>query len=405
MKQSIGKKERLPQLDIFRALAILGVIQVHATSNAVAEQALNSSIYYFYNWWNIFSKVGTTSFIFLSAFVLFYNYFDKPINRELITRFYKKRLTFIILPYILVSCCYFTLLAWQRGDFVNNSKMYELQSFGMKLLTGTAYTHLYFVFISIQFYILFPLILWIFQKLRNKTTWLAMMIPIGIGLQLGFYFLNKYQLHIVNKGSYAPSYIGYYLLGAVIAVFFDKIKAWLHTDWKDMTTQLKTWTVSIWGTWLVAGFIHVQLWYTFRLGISRPNTLWFEIFWELQTLSVAIILLRLAFIIYRKGSAFWLKTLTRLGELSFGIYLFHPVVLMYYRIFTGGNRMSGDTPIYFIYILGGVVVTLLVSWIFVQSCFKWLPFSTWFLGNKPSSLHKSVKVRKDSGKRSVNTNM
>ncbi|MNW39496.1 Acyltransferase family protein [compost metagenome] len=404
MKHLIGK-ERLPQLDLFRAFAILGVIQVHATSNAAAGQALNSSIYYFYNWWNIFSRMGTTSFIFLSAFVLFYNYYDRPLNREMIGRFYKKRLTFIIIPYILVSICYFTLLALQRGDFVNNSKMYELQSLGMKLLTGTAYTHLYFIFISIQFYILFPLILWIIQKLRNRTTWQVMIIPIGIALQLGFYFLNKYELHISNKGSYAISYIGYYLMGAIIAVFFDRIKGWLNSDWRDLSRQSKIWTALLWGVWIVATFIHAQLWYSFRLGLSRPSTTLFEIVWEIQTLLVALVLLRLSFVVYRKGSAFWIKALTRIGELSFGIYLFHPVVLMYYRNFTGGNGMSGDSPLYLLYIVGGVICVLLVSWVFVQYCFKWFPLSTWFLGSKPSSLKKPVKDGSTSGKRSVNTNM
>jgi surface polysaccharide O-acyltransferase-like enzyme len=64
-------KERLPQLDIFRALAIFSVIQVHASSFAAAEQALNSPVYYFYNWMNIFFKIGTPSFILLSSLVLF----------------------------------------------------------------------------------------------------------------------------------------------------------------------------------------------------------------------------------------------------------------------------------------------------------------------------------------------
>jgi len=80
VSQSI-KKERLPQLDLFRAMAIFCVIQVHSSSFAAAEQALNSPIYYFYNWMNIFFKIGTPCFIFLSSFVLFYNYYDRPVNK------------------------------------------------------------------------------------------------------------------------------------------------------------------------------------------------------------------------------------------------------------------------------------------------------------------------------------
>ena len=37
MSATLNKKERLPQLDIYRALAILGVLHVHATSFATVD--------------------------------------------------------------------------------------------------------------------------------------------------------------------------------------------------------------------------------------------------------------------------------------------------------------------------------------------------------------------------------
>ena len=86
------RQERLPQLDIVRALAILGVLHVHSSSFAAGEQALQSPYYYWLNWINIFFKFGTPSFIFLSSFVLFYNYYGRPVTRSLITTFYRRRL-------------------------------------------------------------------------------------------------------------------------------------------------------------------------------------------------------------------------------------------------------------------------------------------------------------------------
>lgn len=382
-------KERLPQLDIFRALAIFSVIQVHASSFAAAEQALNSPVYYFYNWMNIFFKIGTPSFILLSSFVLFYNYYDQPISRKLVSKFYKKRLTYIILPYLLVSCCYFMLIAIYRNDFVNNSKMYELKSLGTALLTGTAYTHLYFVFISIQFYLLFPLFLWLFQSFRNRRFLLALILPFGLALQWGFVFWNKYQLHLPNKGSYALSYMGYYMLGAVLAIFFSKLKGWLNTDWKEMTKSQKGWTAALWIGWLAVAFVHVQIWYLYRQGYASPNTLWFELLWNVHTMFSALVLLKAAFYIQRKGSAFWVRTLTRVGELSFGIYLFHPVVLFAYRLFWSEQRLPGASYGYLIYIIVGSLAALFLSWGFVQFCFRRLPFAAWFLGSVPASLRKN----------------
>ncbi|WP_068784444.1 acyltransferase [Paenibacillus phocaensis] len=391
-------KERLPQLDIFRALAIFSVIQVHASSFAAAEQALNSPVYYFYNWLNIFFKIGTPSFIFLSSFVLFYNYYDQPISRKLVRKFYKKRLTYIILPYLLVSCCYFMLLAIYRHDFINNSKMYELKSLGLALLNGTAYTHLYFVFISIQFYLLFPLFLWLFQSFRNHRALLALILPCGLALQWGFVFWNKYELQLTNKASYAITYMGYYMLGAVLAIGFGKIKVWLNTEWKALSKDQKGWTAALWGGWLLVAFLHVQLWYAYRQGLASPNSLWFELLWNVHSLFSALVLLKAAFYIQRKGSAFWIRTLTRVGELSFGIYLFHPFVLFMYRLLWSEDRLPGASIGYLIYIGIGSLGALFLSWGFVQFSFRRLPFAAWFLGNVPASLRKNKPTRpRESG--------
>lgn len=390
-------KERLPQLDIFRAMAIFSVIQVHASSFAAAEQALNSPVYYFYNWMNIFFKIGTPSFIFLSSFVLFYNYYEQPISWKLVGRFYKKRLTYIILPYIIVSGCYFLLLAVYRHDFINNSKMYELKSLGMALLTGTAYTHLYFVFISIQFYILFPLLLWLFQSFRKNNVLLGLILPMGLALQWGFVFWNRYELHLVNKASYALTYMAYYMMGAVVAIYFAKIKYWLLTEWTSLSKRHRAYTVALWGGWLAIAFIHVQLWYSYRQGISVPDTFWFEFLWNIHSLFSSIVLLKAAFYIYRKGSVFWVKSLTRLGELSFAIYLFHPFVLFVYRLFRNEQGLPGDSPLYLLYILAGSLCALFLSWGFVQFCFRRLPFASIFLGNIPASLRKKKLPQRPGG--------
>lgn len=400
-------KERLPQLDLFRAFAIFCVIQVHSSSFAAAEQALNSPYYYFYNWMNIFFKVGTPSFIFLSSFVLFYNYFDQPVNGALVRKFYKKRLTYIILPYILVSCCYYAVVAYERGTLLTTPILEHLQILGLKLLTGTSYTHLYFVFISIQFYILFPLLLWLFQSFRKHKVLLALILPLGLALQWGFVFLNKYQLQLPNKGSYALSYMAYYMMGAAFAIYFEQIKGWLKTDWKEMSKRFKLYTVALWSCWLIIAFIHVQLWYSYRQGLSRPNTFWFELLWNVHTLFSAIVLMKAAFIIHRKASAFWVKFFTRMGEVSFAMYLFHPVVLLYYRKIRNYVYLPGESLRYLAFILGGSLCAIFISWVFVQFCFKRLPFASLFLGSVPSSLRKKKRPagRDSNQKQSIPSNM
>lgn len=382
-------KERLPQLDLFRAFAIFCVIQVHASSFAAAEQALSSPIHYFYNGMNIFFRVGTSSFIFLSSFVLFYNYYSKSYTMERIGRFYKKRLLYIILPYVLVSCCYFFVVSWYTKTLFNLPVTELLGKLGIQLLTGSAYTHLYFVFISIQFYLLFPLLLWLIQKMGRSKVAVAWIIPIGLVLQWGFFVWNKYDLQLVNKGSFAPSYFSFYLLGAAVAVYFDYIKDWLSKGWSDSTKRQKIATASLWGGWLLLSMVDVQLYYMLRQRIYIASTYTFELVWNIHLLLSALVLLHAAFAVYRHASARWLRWLTRLGELSFAIYLFHPVVLLVYRHLRYRLIGEGIGLAYFLYIIGGAILALALSWGFTQFCFKRLPHASVILGNTPASLKKT----------------
>ncbi|MGV2644034.1 acyltransferase family protein, partial [Clostridium perfringens] len=128
----------------------------------------------------------------------------------------------IIIPYTLFSVFYFALLhyLYYQGRPFGET----MENFVQKLLTGKAYTHLYFVFISIQFYVMFPLVLWLFKKVPQLAKWA---IPIGLVIQWTFILMNKYYWQVPNKGSWALSYIAYFMLGAFIGIYYPKLKAWL----------------------------------------------------------------------------------------------------------------------------------------------------------------------------------
>ncbi|MDQ0196663.1 acyltransferase [Paenibacillus wynnii] len=379
------KQERLPQLDIFRALAILGVLHVHSSSFAAGEQALQSPYYYWINAINIFFKFGTPSFIFLSSFVLFYNYYGRPVTRSLIANFYRRRLMFILLPYLLASIGYYGLTLYVNGQ-MSWSVGENLLRFLKALFTGNAYAHLYFVFISIQFYVLFPLVLKLLQGSRQLTRWV---IPIGLGLQWGFIIWNKYQLHVVEKGSLAISYFAYYMMGAYIAIHFEEIKKWLFTPWRQLPKLLKSLTGLLFSSWLIAAFIHIQLWYEGRHNGVWTNSLWYELLWNVHTMLSALVLLYLTFLIHRKAPRAIVGFLTRLGELSFAIYLIHPLLLAIYRRFR--YNISPDSLTYVLFVYGGLVVALGGSWLMVQVAFRRIRPAWIIFGSVPRSLAPSPR--------------
>lgn len=381
MEATIKKKERLPQLDIYRALAILGVLHVHATSFATVD-AIDSRFYYIINFLNIFFKYGTPSFIFLSSFVLFYNYFDRPLTKSLIANFYKRRLLYILLPYLLVSIGYFLIRLEQNG-MLNSSLDWgaQIPVFLDRLAKGQNYTHLYFVFISLQFYILFPLFLMLFKSSKLLVRWA---VPIGFLLQWGFIVWNKYELHYSTKGSLAISYLAYYLLGAYLAINYDKYKVWLTSAWKKQTSGQKRATIALWGGWLALALTHVQLWYNTRLLGAKYDSLWYEFLWNMHTVFSALVLMQAANWLYKSGWKKIIAILTRIGELSFAIYLVHPLWLAFYRKFN--FNLNPVTDDYLMWIYGGMVSALIVSALVTQFILRRIPGAWMLLGSVPRSL-------------------
>ena len=60
-------------------------------------------------------KYGTPSFIFLSDFVLFYNYADRPLTKDLIKTSTNGGSCTFSLPYVLFSIIYFFVRMYQNG--------------------------------------------------------------------------------------------------------------------------------------------------------------------------------------------------------------------------------------------------------------------------------------------------
>lgn len=375
---SLQKKENIPELQLVRAIAIIGVLSVHSTSFATLNM-VDSNFYFLYNFFNIFMKFGTPTFIFLSSFVLFYNYYSRPLDKKLIGSFYKKRLLYIIIPYLVFSVFYFTVLHFTY--YRSRTLEATLDSFFTKVLTGNAYTHLYFVFISIQFYLLFPLFLWLLKKFPRLVLWA---VPAGLFIQWAFVIINKHVLEtpVPNKGSWSISYFSYYLLGAALGIYYPKLKAWIIMSKENATPARITAWIALWTLWLIAGLSHVYIWYNTRLKIDSYNTTLYEFLWNAHTYLSALVLLQLSFLLYRKLPFRLPQLMSRLGALSFGIYLIHPFFLLIYRQYP---PTTGTSWVYHAWYVGGFALALVGSWIVVSLFARFIPYAWIVFGNLPKS--------------------
>jgi len=379
---TIAKRENIPELSIVRAIAIIGVLSVHSTSVAVSTGMIESNWYFLYNFANIFLKFGTTTFIFLSSFVLFYNYYNRPFTAKLVTNFYQRRLLYIIVPYVVFSLFYYFLKLYGNGTFPPIDVM--ASDIFSRLMRGNAHTHLYFVYISVQFYLMFPVFLWLLKKYPKLTPWL---IVFGIVAQWSFFLINKYVLEtpVKARGSWSLSYFSYYFLGAYLGIHWDKCKNWLIVCKENFTKSKLVGWLALAAVWITAGLTHVSIWYHMNLKLDSYNTSFIDAVWNLHALTTAVVLLMLSFIIYRHGSGIIKKLLMRLGELSFGIYLFHPFVLLIYRKFP---PETGNVLAHHAWYAGGFLTALVVSWLVVGFIARFIPQHWILFGNIPGGKRK-----------------
>lgn len=383
MIQNTTFKLHLNELWLVRAFAILGVLTVHATSFATLEMKDYDS-FIIYNALNIFMKFGTTTFIFLSSFVLFLNYFDRPMTKTLLQTFYKRRLSLIIVPYLLFSAIYYTvvLMTHYSGESIGE----VMTDFSVKLLTGNAYAHLYFIFISVQFYLLFPFVMLTLKRWPVLIKWT---IPIGIAVQWGFRILNDY-IQIPYDGSWSFSYFSYYMLGAWIGIKYPKIKKWFEVSKekyrsKNITPIIVKLIVIF--LWLSSSVAEVYIWHNFRLFGAKYELSLYQTLWSIRTFTAALALLQLSYIIYNRLPSYMTYLFHRLGELAFGIYLVHPLFLALYREF----RPATNTEVILnVWYLGGFLLALLGSSLIVSLSSRFLPIY-WVLFGKVQRTSQNEK--------------
>ncbi|GIP32763.1 acyltransferase [Paenibacillus sp. J2TS4] len=375
------EKEQLHTIYIVRALAILGVILVHVSSipvGAVIDK--HSSMYQLFNFVNVFNRFGTPTFIFLSAFVLFYSYYDRPMNKKMIGTFYKRRFLYILVPYFICTTYYFAIQmyysynqSWEQ--FFQNV---AFSDFFTAVAMGKGFYHLYFVFISIQFYLLFPVLLWLLQRFKRVTKHL---VWIGLVLQWAFVLFDFYYLHYPDKGHLATSYLSNYLLGAFFGIYYLSIKDWIRVTWRKLQTRWAVLWVPLWAIWIGASLGHVYLWYQTRANDVFAHGLVYEALWFLHSYSSALILLQVSDGLARILNYRWVNLLYHLGSASFGIYIIHAAVLFYYSLIPA----SFNPKLYYAYIAGGFVVTLTVSWGIVALVHRYMKHSWLLFGSMPKS--------------------
>jgi peptidoglycan/LPS O-acetylase OafA/YrhL len=356
MSQTNVRKAYLTELEMVRAFGIIAVIMIHATSFAVVDSDPNTVLYLIMLSLNTLSQFAVPFFIMISGLSLFYNYYDKPLNIKTVKDFYMKRITKIMLPFLIFSFIYYAVFIYYRHDFTSFdqfSSYFLSRDFLIKLIIGKTYAHMYFIFIVIQCYLLFPLIWYVLRKWSSTVKW---MIAAGLVIQW-LYLFNAQDMGIKYVASGCFAYSLYFCIGAYIGINYTK----LQQNGKR-TLRNTLWRLALFVLCVISGATRV---YTIlsdaqgKMVIIQPWVT--ELENEIYVTTACLLLIQLALWLKASRFEFLKKMLVHLGIASFGVYLLHPLFLKYYRMMD----VSGEPLVYGAWIAGGFFLALLGSWIIV----------------------------------------
>ncbi|MEB3100263.1 acyltransferase [Ferviditalea candida] len=337
-------KTRIDFLDVFRFLAILAVVFIHSTSQPVTLLSKDSAFYPFYFILNRGSQFAVPAFLFLSALVLFYRYYEGW-DKETAAVFFRKRLIYIVVPYVIWSFFYFTALS-----LVNGGSLTDIGTFLNQLLTGNNYFHLYFVIVMIQFYALFPLLMLLIKRISFVRSHL---IFTGVVLQSVYWLLNLTVLHIQRTASVAFTYLLFYLLGASAGIHFERfMRSLMRYRFYWLAAWMSLGIAAVYMEW--PGAFHLPLaadWKSFIYDLR------YYVYVSFSCVGLLII----SKSVYDKGEqASLVSLLVSWGTASFAVYLIHPFVLFAWREFA----VATTSPFQFhAATLLSVVMALIVPWL------------------------------------------
>lgn len=220
-----ARRAHLHQLDLVRGSTFLLVIFCHVLTNTNDEQmgVVTNAL-------GMAGHFTRNSFFFLTGFVLMYgNYAKEDFSTW---QFWSRRLKLVAIPYLIWSVVYWAFGVVQTSGW--SALPFSLSTLGSGLAWGTSGFHLYFIFVIIQFYLLFPLILWIVRATRGHH---GLLLAVSFAVQMTVLMVLRHYAPPPNSwfaanwwhaySTFLP-YQFFVFLGAVGAVHRDRVDAFLR---------------------------------------------------------------------------------------------------------------------------------------------------------------------------------
>lgn len=316
-------------------------------------------------------------FFLLTALVLTYNYGHRGQLRWL--AFWRRRYWLVVPAYVAWTVIYYAADGTGRGPFP--------AALWHDLITAGARYHMYFLLVTMQVYLLFPVLRWVLRKTAGHHVALfaaACLYQLALTAALQHHLVRTGPLagwlSGAGTGIWLESYLLYVVGGAIAGWHFDQICAFTRR-------YARAWTVA-----LVAGFGVAAGIGTYLAGICAAGATPAEASAVFQPV---VVVEALAFgwallaggLIWSDRGAPHRKFFAAGSASSFGIYLAHPLVLQGLLAVAGAGGVpaavrSAPAALEVLALLG-VAVPLVygASWI-IASAARRTPFSLMLTGRE-----------------------
>ena len=271
-------------------------------------------------------------FLLLTALVLTYNYGRRPLK---VGRFWWRRFWLVLPAYITWSAIYYAADGRARGAFPG--------AFLKDLANAGARYHLYFLLVSMQIYLLFPLIRWVLKKTERYHAWLfGLALAYQAWLTVGLHYkvgrsgngIIAQFLNGAGQGYWVDTYVLYVVAGAIAGWHFDQLCAFTRRHLRS------GWRVALVAATGVAAGTGVYLIETEVFGATPNNaSAVFQPVVIFEALAFGWALLG-AGLLWSDRGAPGRKFAAAGSASSFGIYLAHPLVLQV-LLLVAGSRYFG----------------------------------------------------------------
>ncbi|KRL78981.1 Acyltransferase [Secundilactobacillus paracollinoides DSM 15502 = JCM 11969] len=337
------KRPYLYEVDLMRVIFIFGVLLNHTTTVYMAHIVNTSNSQTFLEATHLILHFTRMGFMFMSGLVLTLNYYNREPHW---VTFWKKRFSSSGIPY----------LAWDA--IIHGDQFY-----------------MYYILVTLQLYVLFPLLVMLFKKMPNSHAGIMVVsfiiqifLMIGIKYWLPHVDTSHWWFLFKNYGENVLVYQFYFLFGAFVSIHYKEVDKFIGDHAKAIgffTAVLALGTVALY--WCNIHILKLSMAAT--MSVHQPYMLVYDtvmiifVFWVGRRYAYA----------RQHGLWPWVDRWIHNGaKVSFGIYLVQMIPLTFLTLIMNHIHMPAwllvlCLPIGYAFVAGGA---FLISWF----CYKVPPF-------------------------------